>query len=99
MTRLRLREGYTLLELILALGIGMMLMWALYVALSYQLSNSQAGRDSIQEAKVANAVLARIADDIAACLSTYDIQKSAASSAASGAGAASAPATSSAVVF
>ena len=99
MTHRRRRRGYTLLELILALGIGLMLMSALYVTLSSQLANSQAGRDSIQEATLVRAIVARIADDVAASLCTYDIQKSVASSAASGAGAASAPATSSAVVF
>jgi prepilin-type N-terminal cleavage/methylation domain-containing protein len=99
MIRRRHRQGYTLLELILALAIGLMLMSALYVTLSSQLANFQAGRDSIQEAKVVQGIVRLITDDVAASLGTYDIQKSTTSSSASAAAAASQPMTSSAVVF
>src|SRR5262249_16705966 len=78
--RPRRRAAYTLLELILAMLIGMRLMRGLYVMLSAQLTKAQKGRDSIREATVVRAVLATIADDIAVCLGTYDPQKSVASS-------------------
>src|SRR5262245_36450222 len=78
--RPRRRAAYTLLELILAMLIGMLLMLALYVMLSAQLTNAQKGRDSIREATVVRAILATIADDIAVSLGTYDPQKSVASS-------------------
>src|SRR5262249_60883366 len=77
--RPRRRAAYTLRELILAMRIGMLLMLALYVMLSAQLTNAQKGRDSIREATVVRAVLATIADDIAVCLGTYDPQTSVAS--------------------
>lgn len=98
--RPRRRAAYTLLELILAMLIGMMLMLALYIMLSAQLSNAQKGRDSIREATVVRAVLATIADDIAVCLCTYDPQKSVASSSSGTASAMAAQATAStAVIF
>jgi prepilin-type N-terminal cleavage/methylation domain-containing protein len=66
------RGGFTLLEMILALAIGLVLMGALYVMMSSQLSQSQAGRDSIQEATTARSILTRIANDIVGSLGAYD---------------------------
>jgi hypothetical protein len=77
MTRRPRRRGFTLLEIILALGIGMVLMFALFVVLNSQLSHSQAGRDSIQEATVARAILARIVNDIQGTLGPYDPRQAA----------------------
>jgi type II secretory pathway component PulJ len=66
------RPGFTLLEIILALGIGLVLMFALFVMLNSQLSHSQAGRESIQEATLARAILTRISNDVAGSLGPYD---------------------------
>jgi prepilin-type N-terminal cleavage/methylation domain-containing protein len=66
------RDGFTLLEMILALAIGLVLMGALYVMMSSQLGQSQAGRDAIQEATTARSILTRIANDIVGSLGAVD---------------------------
>ena len=68
----RRRGGFTLLEMILALAIGLVLMGALYVMMSSQLGQSQAGRDATQEAATARSILTRIANDIVGSLGAYD---------------------------
>ena len=66
MTRRTRRAGYTLLEVVLAVGIGLLLVAALYVALDVQLRYMQAGRQIVAEAQLARGVLNRIATDIRA---------------------------------
>ena len=66
------RRGFTLLEMILALAIGLVLMAALYALMSSQLMQAQAGRDVTEEALTARAVLSRIANDIVGSLGAYD---------------------------
>jgi hypothetical protein len=58
--------------MILALAIGLVLMGALYLMMSSQLSQSEAGREAIQEALVARSLLTRIANDIVSTLSAHD---------------------------
>jgi prepilin-type N-terminal cleavage/methylation domain-containing protein len=66
------RPGFTLLEMILALAIGLVLMSGLYLMMNSQLSQAQAGRESIEEATLARALLTRIANDIIGSLSAHD---------------------------
>jgi hypothetical protein len=72
MTRYRLpapaRRAFTLLEVLLAAGIGVMLLAALYVAVDIQLRHSQSGRDVIEQSTLARALLHRMASDIAPAL-------------------------------
>lgn len=63
MTRAR-RPGFTLLEMMLALGIGLLLLGGLYVGMDVHLEYAQSGRDLVREANVAHAVLNRISQDI-----------------------------------
>lgn len=58
------RPAYTLLEILVATAVGVMLMGALYMAISVQLRHAQLGRDLVQESVLARALLARIDTDI-----------------------------------
>ena len=49
------RTGYTLLEVLLSLGIATLLLAGLYVSMDIQLRLAQAGRDKIDDAAVARA--------------------------------------------
>src|SRR5437762_7977250 len=66
------RAAFTLLEMILALAIGLVLLAGLYAMMSSQLSHAQAGRTSIQEATLVRSLFARMSDDIASSLGPYD---------------------------
>jgi hypothetical protein len=88
------RGGYTLLEVILAIGIGLVLVAGLYVALDVQMRYIQAGRQIVAEAQLARGVLDRIGSDMrsqlallpmSASLMTLQQQVDAQSSGASGA--------------
>lgn len=61
---MRRRAGYTLLEILLAVGIGLLLVAALYVALDVQMRYMQAGRQIVAEAQLARGVLNRIGTDL-----------------------------------
>jgi prepilin-type N-terminal cleavage/methylation domain-containing protein len=56
--------GFTLLEVILALTIGILLMSALYVAVDVQLRHAQAGRDIVQQSTLVRSIMTRVAADI-----------------------------------
>ena len=71
-TRSRRRSAFTLLEMLLAMAIGFLLLSALYVTISAQFQNAQAGRDLLEDGTIARAVLNRIASDIASNLSAVD---------------------------
>jgi hypothetical protein len=60
------RASFTLLEVVLATAIGLVLMAALYAAMSVQLNLAQVSRTRIDQSALARAVLARMADDISA---------------------------------
>jgi len=62
------RSGYTLLEVVLAIGIGLLLLAALYVALDLQLRYMSSGRRAVAEAQLARGLLNRIAADVRASL-------------------------------
>jgi prepilin-type N-terminal cleavage/methylation domain-containing protein len=70
---MRPRPGYTLLEVLLALAIAVLLMGALYTAVSYQLRLAQAGREVVAETTLARAILFnRIGKDIHAAVGLND---------------------------
>jgi prepilin-type N-terminal cleavage/methylation domain-containing protein len=66
------RRGFTLLEMILALLIGLFLMGAVYTMFDRQFSHSKAGREATEEATLVRSIFARISTDIAGCLGPYD---------------------------
>lgn len=66
------RRGFTLLEMILAMAIGLVLLSALYVTMNSQLSSAQAGRDVLQEGTLARALLSRMSGDILGNLGPLD---------------------------
>ena len=102
MTTRQRRTGFTLLEMILALAIGLVLMSGLYLALTMQLNEAQSGRESIEEATLARSILTRMASDIVGNLGPYDpklIAEPASASSATGATTAVSDATNSTVPF
>ena len=58
------RRAFTLLEVLLAAGIGVLLLAALYVAVDIQLRHSQGGRDVIEQSTLARALVHRMANDV-----------------------------------
>jgi type II secretory pathway pseudopilin PulG len=58
------RSAFTLLEIVLALGISVVLLSALYWALNTFVHHAQTGRDVVDQASHARFLLARIANDI-----------------------------------
>jgi prepilin-type N-terminal cleavage/methylation domain-containing protein len=58
------RGGFTLLEVLLASALAVILMAALYVALDVQLRLAEAGRESIEEARVTRAIVQRFENDL-----------------------------------
>lgn len=68
----RPRPAFTLLEMMLALSIGLVLLGALYLTLNSQLMLAQAGREIVDEATLARALLTRLSEDITANLGPVD---------------------------
>src|SRR6266540_1778072 len=64
------RAAFTLLELVLALGIGLLILYALYLAISVQLRFAESGRAAVEQATLARSLTARIASDIAPSVGT-----------------------------
>ncbi len=62
------RSGFTLLEVLLALGISVLLMGALYVSMDVQLNYAQAGRERVDDAVLARALLQKIRADVSSAL-------------------------------
>jgi prepilin-type N-terminal cleavage/methylation domain-containing protein len=60
----RSRPGYTLLEVIVAIAIGLLIVAALYVALDVQIRYMHTGRNAIIEAQLARGLLTRISSDV-----------------------------------
>src|SRR5207253_260042 len=56
--------AFTLLEVILALGIGVVLLGALYYTMNAQVRDAQSGRDAIQRANLARTLFTKISADI-----------------------------------
>jgi prepilin-type N-terminal cleavage/methylation domain-containing protein len=60
----RQRLGFTLLEILLAMGIGLLLLAGLYVAVGMQVRHAQIARELVEESTLARAILDRMASDI-----------------------------------
>jgi len=68
------RPAFTLLEVILALSIGVVLLGALYFVLSAQVRLTQAGRDLLDDSTITRAVFTRISQDIQSTLAPHDFR-------------------------
>src|SRR5437870_4202562 len=62
------RPAYTLLEILVASAVGVLLMGALYTAISVQLHHAQIGREIVEQSVLARSLLTRIDRDIRASL-------------------------------
>src|SRR5262249_39008499 len=78
------RQGYTLLEILVASAIGVMLLGALYVALDVQLGLTRAGREAVNTSAVARGLLERISSDVSLSLGPIPVQTSSSNSSAGG---------------
>jgi prepilin-type N-terminal cleavage/methylation domain-containing protein len=58
------RPAYTLLEVLLAMAIGSVLLYALYMAMDVQLRHAQAGRDIVEQTTLARSLIASISNDL-----------------------------------
>lgn len=76
------RKGYTLLEVILAIAIGLLLIAALYVALEVQMRYMQTGRNAVAEGQLARGLLARMGADIRQHLGKHPASSAAATATA-----------------
>jgi prepilin-type N-terminal cleavage/methylation domain-containing protein len=79
------RAGFTLLEMILALAIGLVLMISLYNVLNMQVYQSQAGRVIQQEGTLARNIFARMTENILANIGPVPVPPPSASSTTSSA--------------
>jgi prepilin-type N-terminal cleavage/methylation domain-containing protein len=73
------RAGFTLLEMVLALSIGLVLMISLYSVLNLQVQQTQNGRLILNEGKLARGILARMTRDILSSLGPVTTQPAPAS--------------------
>ena len=71
----RSRRGYTLLEVLLAMAIAVLLLGGLYTAMNIQLHHAESGREVVQQATLARALLSRIRQDIAAATNLPDASR------------------------
>jgi prepilin-type N-terminal cleavage/methylation domain-containing protein len=69
------RRGFTLLEVTLALSVGVLLLAALYVAVDVQLNHAKAGRDTVQQALLVRSILARMDTDVTAASTLIDAER------------------------
>ncbi len=69
------RRGFTLLEVTLALSVGVLLLGGLYVAVEVQLRHARDGRRVVEQATLARSLLARIDADVAACGTLIDPER------------------------
>jgi type II secretory pathway pseudopilin PulG len=66
------RSAYTLLEVVLALVIGVLLLACVYGAVSYQLRQAQAGREAVEQTHLVRAVVSKMESDISATVTLSD---------------------------
>ncbi len=66
------RTAFTLLEVLLAMGIGLLLLGALYVAVDTQLKHAAAAREVVEQSTLARALITRIADDVSSTITLSD---------------------------
>ena len=69
---MRRRSAFTLLEVLLAMSISVMVLGAVYAFVGHQLRQAQAGRDVIERATLARAILGRIDTDIRSIITLSD---------------------------
>jgi prepilin-type N-terminal cleavage/methylation domain-containing protein len=69
---MRRRSAFTLLEVLLAMSIGVMVLAAVYSFVGHQLSQAQAGRDAIERATLARSILGRMDTDLRAVIALSD---------------------------
>src|SRR4051812_9336357 len=62
------RPAFTLLEVMLAMAIGVVLLGALYVAINVQIRHAQSARVTVEESTLVRALFSRMAQDIRSCL-------------------------------
>lgn len=68
------RRGFTLLEILLAMTIGVALLAALYVAMNTQIRQTEQAREIVQESELAQNIFSRISRETAACVpATYNM--------------------------
>ena len=94
--RINRRVAFTLLEVLLAMAIGVLLLAGLYVALSSQLRHAQIGRDLIEQGTLARSLLSRMTNDISSHLGPLNPPPARQQSGAQSASATAQPADSSA---
>lgn len=63
------RDGFSLLEVLLASGIALLLLSALYVGMDVQLRSTEEGRAIVDQSSLARNLLARMSRDLHGCLS------------------------------
>jgi prepilin-type N-terminal cleavage/methylation domain-containing protein len=80
------RAAFTLLEMVLALAIGVLLLTGLYFALDLHLKATTSGRSQVDQAQVARSVLKNIQTDFKDHLATLDAYPSAKAAAAAASG-------------
>src|SRR4051794_38755670 len=87
------RKGFTLLEVILAVSIGLMLLGGLYVAMDTQLRQMEEGRNVVENSSVGRMIIARMTQDLASSVGALQPPSSNASAATTGASTTTTPAT------
>jgi prepilin-type N-terminal cleavage/methylation domain-containing protein len=80
------RRGFTLLEVLLSLGLSVLLLAAIAMAVDFHLRLLDAGRAEVEQAQLARAILRRIADDLRNALQYTPSATSASNSADSSSG-------------
>lgn len=78
------RAGFTLLEIVLAVSIGLVLLYGLYLAMDFQIMQAQAGRELVEQGTVARGIFSRLSSDIASTLRPVDPREAPDSSSSSG---------------
>lgn len=66
------RRGFTLLEVLLALAIGMLILFAVYSAIDTQFKFAENGRETITQATLARSLTARLSSDLTPCIGIPD---------------------------
>ena len=66
------REAFTLLEVVLAISIGMVLLYGLYRVMELQVAQSQVGRELVEQGTVARGIFTRMSGDILSSIRPVD---------------------------
>jgi type II secretory pathway pseudopilin PulG len=72
MSTTRRRSAFTILEILMALAIGVMLLGALYIAVSMQMRSAQVGRQMMQQNTLVRSLFSRIDNDLNATVNQTD---------------------------